>query len=120
MTVLGIGTDIVRTARFAEILAKHPHRLARMQRRILHPAEIALNHPNPVQQLSSAWAAKEALYKSLSFADQKKCQFNQWQKIKASESFEMVCDTPRMDRVLISLSHDGEYTIAYALRQKKV
>lgn len=115
MPVLGIGTDIVRTARFAEILKRNPHRMHRLQQRIMHPTERL--GKNAAQSLSSSWAAKEALYKSLHPREQQACRFNQWRKVAGPDGYEMVCDAPRSDRIMISISHDGDYTVAYALRQ---
>ena len=122
--ILGIGVDIVRTARFAEILARTPHRIGRLQRRVLHPQEIAAIKGGPdgvVWKLASSWAAKEALYKSLTPAQQKQCQFNKWKRVFTARGQEMQSDLAEFadQEVLVSVSHDGDYTIAYALRQQR-
>lgn len=109
--------DIVRTARFAEILRRNPGRMQRLAQRILHPEESReLTAENAPQRLASAWAAKEALFKSLNQREQGECRFNEWQKKVVDGQYRMVCDVPRKDRVLISISHDGDYTTAFATR----
>lgn len=122
MSVLGIGVDIVRSSRFLGILARHPHRFKRFQNRILHPLEIEAKSDDIyaiARQLTSSWAAKEALYKSLDPKEQKNCRFNKWRREWRAQGFEMISDELRKDQVLVSLSHDGEYTIAFATRQTK-
>lgn len=134
MTVLGVGVDLVRTARFGEIERRSPAVLARLSRRVLHPLEqeawAASAPARRLQMLASAWAAKEATFKSLSIGEQRRFRFAEWRRIGRLHGYEMVHDPRgagtkekeqaaplREDQVLVSLSHDGAYTIAYALRQ---
>lgn len=118
--ILGIGTDVVLTKRFGEIFRKNPQRLARMCQRILHRDEQPERYvasAQVVQKIASAWAAKEALYKSLDRSEQPNCIFNRWKKVRNNGRYEMVSDDPRPDQVLVSISHDGDYTIAMVVRQ---
>lgn len=113
----GIGVDIVRTARFQEIIKRHPQRLKRLCERILHPKEMeGVTRENAGQKLASAWAAKEALYKSFPLTEQKECRFNEWRKEVVNGQYQMVHNEPRGDRSMLSISHDGEYTIAFVTR----
>lgn len=113
----GIGVDIVRTARFQEIITRHPQRLKRLCERILHPKEMeGVTPENAVQKLASAWAAKEALYKSLHMAEQKDCRFNEWRKEIVDGQYVLIHNKPRSDRSMLSISHDGEYTMAFVTR----
>lgn len=118
--IQGIGVDIVRTSRFGELIKRHPLRLNRLCERILHPEEReciqSLSLLQLQQHLASAWAAKEAVYKSLPIDEQKQCIFSHWRKIRCGGRFEMKSDLHRSDTLLLSLSHDGDYTIAMVTR----
>lgn len=117
MMVRGIGVDIVRIARFREILKRRPSREQRICQRILHPEEQSkVTAESVVQSLASAWAAKEALYKSLNRNEQKHCRFNKWRKAWVDGQLRLVSDDLRDDTVLLTLSHDGEYTVAMVVR----
>lgn len=123
MPILGIGVDIVQSARFLKILGRYPHRCKRFQDRILHPLEINAESKDIkaiARQLTSSWAAKEALYKSLDSKEQKSCKFNQWRRKWGAQGYEMISNEVRQDQILVSLSHDGEYTVAFAIRQPKI
>ncbi|MGQ0501799.1 MAG: holo-ACP synthase [Panacagrimonas sp.] len=62
--IYGIGTDLIREARMAEILRRHPRRFAQ---RLLHPEELAQFEKSRRRAnfLAKAWAAKEAFGKAL-------------------------------------------------------
>ncbi|GMM50021.1 hypothetical protein DASB73_009790 [Starmerella bacillaris] len=136
MTVLGVGVDVVRTSRFAEILKRSPTILDRISKRILHPVEHtnyqSSSQARQLQILASTWAVKEATFKSLSIGDQRRFKFAEWRRVNRLHGYEMIQtilqpqenDKPsvikeviREDRILVSTSHDGDYTIANALRQ---
>lgn len=60
----GVGTDLIRVQRIAQVLARHPQRFPQ---RLLHPAELAQYRQSrrPDNFLAKAWAAKEAFGKAL-------------------------------------------------------
>jgi holo-[acyl-carrier protein] synthase len=62
--IVGIGVDIMETARFEEALHKHGERLAK---RVCTPAEIAYceKFKYPAERLAARFAAKEAAFKAL-------------------------------------------------------
>lgn len=101
MTILGLGTDITCLPRFINLIKSNSSkRVLRLATRILHskyekPRFIELynnnnsinnNHTNDdnilksAKFLATAWACKEALYKSLDPIDQMSCRFNHWHK----------------------------------------
>lgn len=129
MSILGIGNDILVTARMSRFLAAGPKRTDRFARRILHAEhelpQFRLLYQDPaksIQFLASTWAAKEAMYKSLSNADQQQCLFNKWYRSSDPQTGQRIitCDEFRRNnpnqRLLISVSHDGDYTSAICTR----
>ena len=60
----GIGTDLVRVERIAQVHARHPDRFAR---KLLHPDEYAQYRESKrgVNFLAKSWAVKEAFGKAL-------------------------------------------------------
>lgn len=62
--VLGIGIDLVETARIARALASHGDRFAL---RVFSPAEVAYcaRRANRAECLAARWAAKEAFLKAI-------------------------------------------------------
>jgi holo-[acyl-carrier protein] synthase len=62
--IVGIGVDIVETARLEEALRKHGERFSK---RVCTPAEIAYcqKFKNPAERLAARFAAKEAAFKAL-------------------------------------------------------
>ena len=62
--IVGIGIDLVETARIRDIFQRHGSRLLN---RILTEAEQAyvLRHADPTQRIAGRWVAKEAALKAL-------------------------------------------------------
>ena len=62
--IYGIGTDLIRVERIAEVVARHPTRFAE---RLLHPAELLqyMQSRRATNFLAKSWAAKEAFGKAL-------------------------------------------------------
>ncbi len=112
MAIVGIGTDIVEVERIARF-AQKPGALER----IFTPEEIAYcrARKNQYQHLAVRFAAKEAVYKALPFAQvpfRKIGIFN-----LPSGRPEVQVDDPRMKglRVFITLSHTEAYATATAV-----
>ena len=62
--IVGIGLDLVETARIRDIFSRHRERFLN---RILTDAEreYVLRHADPVQRIAGRWTAKEAALKAL-------------------------------------------------------
>lgn len=62
--IVGIGIDIVETARIRDMFQRHGRR---MLNRILTEAEqkYVLSHADPTQRIAGRWVAKEAALKAL-------------------------------------------------------
>jgi phosphopantetheine--protein transferase-like protein len=75
-----------------------------------------------VRLLASTWAAKEALYKSLSICEQRKCRFSDWRRVEEDVTGRrlMKCEEYEkrhpQETILVSVSHDGDYTMASVYR----
>ncbi|CAK9436111.1 uncharacterized protein LODBEIA_P06690 [Lodderomyces beijingensis] len=125
--VLGIGVDIVKKSRFEHLLKdKSSSFAARLGKRILHPKH---EHPRfqtmkperQVEYMTGAWAAKEALFKTLNPTEQSVFNFNDWYRYHDSQGKPFVWnDDLEMsdEKFHLSISHDGSFVIATVLRQK--
>uniref|UniRef100_A0A060TGH8 ARAD1D30624p n=1 Tax=Blastobotrys adeninivorans TaxID=409370 RepID=A0A060TGH8_BLAAD len=121
MNVVGLGNDIVQTSRIARLaLGRLGPRFAR---RVLHPIHELPRYTadeRGVRLLASTWAAKEAMFKSLSAQEQTKCVFKNWYRC-TDQGRRTIRDDDYMKRhpsedFLLTISHDGEYTTAVVLR----
>lgn len=116
----GLGHDIVKTDRLRKIVTGNPKYFTRFAQRILHPVyELPKLDKNDIDKstrlLASTWAAKESLFKSLDLEMQKKCIFNEWYRTNGPE-YLIKCDKFPNEKVMVSVSHDGEYTSAVSIR----
>lgn len=129
--ILGIGTDLVCISAFAEILedkASHfvPATFTQAERAL---AQDAVSHA-PAQHLAARYAAKEATVKALDAA----CAFRQAERptinlgtievvkdavgrpfLKLHHNAAELAGHLRIDRALVSLSHDGDYASAFVV-----
>ncbi|KAG5360508.1 hypothetical protein CJU89_3581 [Yarrowia sp. B02] len=119
-----IGVDILRTARIGRILAGKTR--DRFVRKILHPSEISRmsSYPDHVQFVASTFSAKEALFKTLDRQDQKLFEFKEWQRGVDEVTGRRLLSNPdyrlmSSEEFVVSVSHDGDYTIANVLRKDK-
>ena len=132
MRVLGHGVDIVRIARFQRLVGKNPSDayVKRLTRRIMHEVHEAPHFEalraagrfeKRVVYLAGTWAIKEAIYKSIDDADQKKFQFNRWYRVYGSRGQPIVGSDvfDKNQQFLVSVSHDGGTLIASVIRQMK-
>ena len=129
MRVLGHGVDIVRIERFQRLVGKNPSDayVKRLTRRIMHEVHEAPHFEalraagrfeKSVVYLAGTWAIKEAIYKSIDDADQKKFQFNRWYRVYGSRG-QPIVGSDVFDKFLVSVSHDGGTLIASVIRQMK-
>ncbi|KAK6332130.1 hypothetical protein TWF718_002664 [Orbilia javanica] len=136
----GIGVDILHLPRLLSLLSRRP--ISKFTRRILTPNELAefqrlstepKNHTSALSDpatrfLATRWAAKEAAYKaSINLIPRTKEQWMGW------KSFEIM-KGPRGEPLLtirdgnggkvgngqVSISHDGEYVVAFAMVPQKL
>ncbi len=118
--VYGIGTDIVHIPRLARALARFP----RLRRRCFTDEEIAYceSRRHPVQHYAARFAAKEAVAKALGRAVA-------WREIavdagrRGRPELILSGDTRAWatgGTVSISLSHDGEYAVAFAVWHREL
>ncbi|CAN6607370.1 hypothetical protein TRVA0_003S02894 [Trichomonascus vanleenenianus] len=125
MNAVGLGHDIVKTARMARIVGNKSI-LHRFCRRVLHPVyeKPILDRADEaykIQMLASTWAAKEALFKSLSAEEQQNCVFSEWYRSVNPGTRTLVnaeYQARTGESFLVSVSHDGDYTSATVLRLK--
>lgn len=104
--VLGIGTDIVENARVNQKIAK----------RVLSEREYQIysqkNDDLKNEYLASRFAAKEAIVK----ATNKRYSINQIE-ILNDENGKPFCN---VEGIELSISHENNYSVAFAIYQKKV
>ena len=126
MSVIGSGIDIVDIRRVQRIYTKHPRSFAN---RILHKVELAEfdQQRNKLQYLSSRFAVKEAISKSLGVGMRGKVS---WKNIyithdkfgKPVTNFEKAIageiDIDNVE-VSVSISHEKNYTVAQAIAFSK-
>jgi holo-[acyl-carrier protein] synthase len=118
--VVALGLDVVFISRVAESLDSFGERF---EERLFTPAEIAYARSAPGQRaerLAARFAAKEAVIKALSLGD----TGVDWRDIEVLRNTDGSCAialhgrvaaalaTRGADRVLVSLSHDGDYAAA--------
>ena len=121
---MGVGTDLVHVPRLEQVLARHPGFVAR----VYTPAEIAYceQHREPGPRYAARFAAKEAVLKALGTG---LARGMRWQDVEilAGPAREprvvlhgAVAETARrqgVQAVQVSLSHAGEYALAYAVTE---
>lgn len=116
--IKGVGCDIVKTERI-ETLMLNTH----FNRKVFTPTEQVFISTKSVQSAAGLWAAKEAICKAFGtgfdgFAMQDiEIEHDEngkpWVKLYdgAKKRFEQLCGR----QISISISHDGEYAIAFAI-----
>ena len=121
--ILGIGTDLVQTARIAASLERFGERFAR---RILCKDELAewQAHPDPVNYLAKAFAAKEAASKALGTGIAQGVSFHDFRVYRTasgapammlSGGAQLLCEQQGSARMLLSLSDDAGLVQAFAI-----
>uniref|UniRef100_H3GWT4 4'-phosphopantetheinyl transferase domain-containing protein n=2 Tax=Phytophthora ramorum TaxID=164328 RepID=H3GWT4_PHYRM len=140
--VFGIGVDVALVSRLERSFARFGERLLR---RAFHPAEIAEFHARPSGEratfLASRWAVKEATFKAfqryrvlfpeihavrrglegpavptaLPVTEHSKAL-----RLQFSGETEALAKRLRLVEAHVSISHDGDYAVAYVLLQQEV
>ncbi|MEO5651485.1 MAG: holo-ACP synthase [Marmoricola sp.] len=112
--IVGVGTDLVEVARLAEALERTPT----LRARLFTPAEAVL----PLDSLAARFAAKEALSKALSAPGGLSWQDAEVVLAESGRpSFVLrgtvaaVATGLGVDRVQLSLSHDGGFALAFVV-----
>lgn len=107
--IIGIGTDITRIDRFSDNYLKLAKRILTLKEYELF--ETYKNKERKVEFLAGRFAAKEAILKSLD----KEINFSSIE-ILFNENGKPICN---MDgyKIHISISHEKEYAIAYAISE---
>lgn len=118
--VVALGLDVVFVPRIAESLQSFPERF---EQRMFTAGEITYARSAPAQRaerLAARFAAKEAVIKALSLSE----DGVDWRDIEVVRKEDGSCDLALHgaaaaalaarggDRVIVSLSHDGEYAAA--------
>jgi holo-[acyl-carrier protein] synthase len=123
LSVRGIGIDLAQIPRMRRILERWDERFLR---RVFTETEIAYcrRHRDPVPHLAARFAAKEAVLKALGTGLRMGVN---WQEIEVrrargeaptvvlSGRCRALAEARGADRVLISLTHDGDYALAEVL-----
>lgn len=131
MSLVGIGTDLLRTSRIAGIVTGSSKRLDRFVTRVLHKVEIERFHKinaedvsSKTRFLASSWSSKEALYKSLDEERQRQFEMKHWYRASSGgkdqkgHRHEILSDSLKYpnEKFWLSISHDGDYTSAFVVR----
>lgn len=123
MSVIGIGTDIVKVSRINRLLKKHGDSFAK---RILHANELEIfnQHKVSVYYLAKRFAAKEALSKALGTGIAKGIRFEEIEVINNADGKPYlvlhgtaleISNQLGVENLFISLSDEKKYAIAYVI-----
>ena len=119
-SVIGVGVDIIRTERFEEIAQRAPGGVAA---RLFTPGELSSRRANDREYLASRFAAKEAVMKSLGcgMGDVSFTDIEVYHTDGGAPAVGLSGTASRRAhevgalRVLLSVSHDGDYVCAFAV-----
>jgi holo-[acyl-carrier protein] synthase len=121
--IVGIGVDIVETARLEEALRKHGERFSK---RVCTPAEIAYcqKFKKPAERLAARFAAKEAAFKALGTGWSEGLR---WVDVEITHSAsgkpelilrgraQEIARRLGVARAAVSISHSGRYVVAQVI-----
>src|SRR5262249_1990073 len=121
MSIKGVGVDLAQIARMREVVARWDERFLR---RVFTDGEIAScrNRRDPIPHLAARFAAKEATLKALGTGLRMGLSWREMEvRRERDEAPTMVlsgrCREEALNRggarVLLSLSHDGDYALAH-------
>lgn len=121
--VIGIGTDLVRIDRFERAMARHG---GRFLDRLFTPAERERfrRHPFPERHLAARFAAKEAVFKTLGTGWGQGVAWREVEIEGGGRRPSSVVFSGRardaaarlgIKRTLVSLTHDGDYALAFVI-----
>ena len=123
MSVIGIGTDIVKVPRIKRLIKKRGNKFAQ---RILHPNELLIfnQHKSAANYLAKRFAAKEALSKALGTGIAKGISFDEIEVINNEDGKPLlilhgaaldISNQLGVENTFISLSDEKKYAIAYVI-----
>ncbi len=123
MAVRGIGVDIVRIGRMRDVIARWDERFLR---RVFTPGEIAYcqSRRDPVQHFAARFAAKEAGLKALGTGLRLGVNWRELEVRRARGEAPVLVLSGRSreiglrrggQRMLLALTHDGDYAVAQAM-----
>ena len=123
MAVRGIGVDIVRIGRMRDVIARWDERFLR---RVFTPGEIAYcqSRRDPVQHYAARFAAKEAGLKALGTGLRLGVNWRELEVQRARGEAPVLVLSGRSReiglrrggrRMLLALTHDGDYAVAQAM-----
>ncbi|KAG2175024.1 hypothetical protein INT43_006086, partial [Umbelopsis isabellina] len=131
--LVGVGVDIVHLPRIASLIARRRNNCQLLCRRILSPTEQnefqtrfvsqpaptdEVPNPDVVQFLASRWSIKEALYKAV-YPEHKLTWKDVTIEREGGAKPKVVLAGQDLNmKAHISVSHDGEYAIAYAVVER--
>lgn len=115
--IIGIGTDIVHVPRLERSARRFEDRFLK---RLFTPAELnyCQSRATPYPSLAARFAAKEAFFKA------SQLEYLPWLEIEVARQTDgrpllhlsgRAREAHGMHRVHLSLSHDGEYAVAYVI-----
>jgi len=121
--VIGIGTDLVRIDRFERAMARHG---GRFLDRLFTPAERERfrRHPFLERHLAARFAAKEAVFKTLGTGWGQGVAWREVEIVGGGRRLSSVVFSGRaqdaaarlgIKRTLVSLTHDGDYALAFVI-----
>jgi holo-[acyl-carrier protein] synthase len=119
---VGVGADLVHVPRLAEALARHPGFAAR----VFTSGEIAYceRHREPAPRYAARFAAKEAVLKALGTGLARGMRWqdveivagpNRQPLVRLHGEVAAAARARGVQDVQVSLSHDGEYALAFAV-----
>jgi len=117
--ILGIGVDIVETARIRAIHDKYGDSFAeKLQVSAEELAYIRNKKRDMTEYLGSIWASKEAVYKALYQSGHRLNHINEI-KLSRSDPFpEVIIPSYEGIRIHLSLSHEKGTIVAFAIVEK--
>ncbi len=121
--IIGIGIDLVKTARVQAIVKRWGERFLN---RVFTPSETAysLNRRQPHIPLSARFAVKEATLKALGIGVQMGIRWREIETvhdplgkpmIRLSGKVQKIAQDKQVSDIFASLSHDGDYAIAQVI-----
>ncbi len=127
MSVIGIGTDIVKVSRIKRLLKKHGKSFAK---RILHENELLIFQQRKTSKfyLAKRFAAKEALSKALGTGIAKGISFEEIEVVNNEDgkpelilhgTAYKIAQEMGVENLFISLSDEKKYAIAYVIAEGK-
>ncbi|KAK9447903.1 4'-phosphopantetheinyl transferase [Limtongia smithiae] len=122
-TLRAVGVDILHIPRIADVLARTPFSARRFPTRVLHAYELArynaLREKSPEAAtlfVARCWAIKEAVFKTLDDVEQREFAFKSWRTITNTHPRPVAVHDSGSGDFLVSVSHDGEYLVAFVSR----